>query len=166
MLTFFLAFQNQDVPPPEAGAIAAALLVMGIALLISLGIAIVICALLYSAQTRIPEEHRKIPAGHVWLLLIPLFNLVWNFFVFPRVADSYKSYFNAQGRTEVGDCGRTVGLWYAICGAVSIVPCINYIAGPAALVLLIIYLVKIWSLRGQVPLSSSTPPSPPPAAGA
>lgn len=137
-------------------ALGAFLLVMGIALAVMFAISIVICAMLYVAQSRVPAEHRKIEPLMIWLLLIPLFNLVWNFFVFQRIPASYKSYFNAQGRADVGDCGQQIGLWYAICAAASIVPCVNYLAGPASLVLLIIFLVKVFGLRQQIPLTAAT----------
>jgi hypothetical protein len=92
----------------------------------------------------------------VWLLLIPCFRLVWNFFVYLQLADSYKAYFASVGRTDVGDCGRGIGLWYAICAACGIIPCVNYLALPAGLVLLIIYLVKATDLKGQIPPQSVT----------
>ena len=44
-----------------------------------------------------------------------LFNLVWVFIVFQRVPESYQRYFASVGRNDVGDCGKSIGLWYAIC---------------------------------------------------
>ncbi len=114
-------------------------------------IQVVVCVLLYLCFTRLAPEHRKLAPGLVWLLLIPVFNLVWNFFVVLRLAESYQSQFRAIGREDVGDAGWGIGLAYAICAAGSIVPCLNVLAAPAALVLLIIYLVKVMSLRGQLP---------------
>jgi hypothetical protein len=110
-----------------------------------------ICYMLYISLQAVPPEHRKMSPGQIWLLLIPLFNLGWNFVVFQRIPESYQSFFYSRGRTDVGDGGKQIGLWYAICAVCGIVPCLNYIAGPAALVLLIIFLVKVMSLRGQAP---------------
>lgn len=150
----FLLF-SQAQQQPTGAEIAAVIVVLVISLIISFAVAIVICTLLYMTQSRLPHEHRKISAGSVWLLLIPLFSLIWNFFVFQRIPESYKSYFDEQGRTDVGDCGKTIGLWYSICAVVTIVPCVNYISGPAALVLLIIFLVKVMGLRSQIPVANS-----------
>jgi hypothetical protein len=136
-------------------AIGVMLTIMGVAILISLAISLVICFLLYSVQKRVPAEHREIEPGLVWLLLIPLFNIIWNFFVFLRIPESYQNYFRAQGRVDTGDCGRGVGLALAICGVCSMVPCVNYIAGPAYLVLLIIFLVKAWDLRSRIPATAA-----------
>ena len=144
-----LAFQGQ-LSGDEAALIAGLIMFIVITLAISFAILIVICALLHSALARVPREHRTMEPGLVWLLLIPLFSLIWNFFVFLRIPESYKNYFTAQGRTDVGDCGRGVGLGYAICGALAIVPCVNYLAAPVAVVLLIIFLVKVFGLKGQI----------------
>jgi hypothetical protein len=158
-------FTIQTQNPPPAFSFA----VLGIALAISLAISVVVCLLLYNAQNAIPPEHRKIEPGMIWLLLIPLFNLVWNFFVFLRIPESYESYFRSIGR-DVGDAGKKIGLAYAICAACSIIPCVGPFAGLAGLVLLIIFLVKIYQLKGQIgvpaggfPVSppSSAPPGPP-----
>ena len=80
-------------PPPEVmfGIIAVVFLVM---LVIWAGI----CYMLYISLQAVPPEHRKMPPGQVWLLLIPLFNLVWNFFVFQRIPESYQSFFHSRGR--------------------------------------------------------------------
>ena len=133
-------------PPPEV-----ILMIAGVVFLVFFAIWVGICYMLYINLKAIPEEHRRMPPGQVWLLLIPLFNLVWNFFVFQRIPESYQSLFYSRGRTDVGDAGKGIGLWYSIAAACAIVPCLNYIAGPAALVLLIIYLVKIFGLKGQLP---------------
>jgi hypothetical protein len=88
--------------------------------------------------------------GMVWLLMIPCFPLVWNFFVFQRIPESFASYFSAQGRTDVGDCGKQIGLWYAITAVGACIPLVGYIAGPASLVLLIISLVKLNELKNKI----------------
>ncbi len=131
-------------------AAAAIVGVVAIALLVMLAINAVVCWLASNALARIPAEHRKMEPGMVWLLMIPCFPLVWNFFVFQRIPESFASYFASVGRTDVGDCGKQMGLWYAICTAASAVPLVNYIAGPASLVLLIISLVKFNELKGKI----------------
>ena len=134
------------------GAILFAIL-MG--LVIGVAIQIIICVLLYMCFSRIPSEYRRLEPGLVFLILIPVFGLIWNFFVYLRMPESFQNYFAAQGRTDVGDCGHGIGLWYSICAAACIVPCVNYLAGPAAIVLLIIFLVKSFNLRGQIPIAGA-----------
>ena len=125
-------------------------IVIVVAVVIGLAITVVVIIMINGPLNEIPPEHRLIEPGQVWLLLIPCFNVFWNFAVFQKVPKSFQSYFSSQGRTDVGDCGGQIGLWYAITVALSCVPCVNYIAGPASLVLLIIFLVKIHSLKGQI----------------
>lgn len=122
-----------------------------VVLVVMLIINAVICWLVSGVLKRVPAEHRKMEPGLVWLLMIPCFPIVWNFFVFQRIPDSLKSYFDSIGKTDVGDCGKQLGLFYAIAGACSIVPFLNYLAGPASLILLIIVLVKLMDLKKSLP---------------
>lgn len=145
-------FAQRNVSEREAAqAMAAMTAIIFVAALIGLAIglaiAAVICWLISGCLKLLPQECREMEPGMVWLLMIPLFNLVWNFFVFPKTSRSFQRYFAAKGRTEFGDCGEKIGLWCAICYVLCVVPCVNYVAGPAALVLLIIYLVKVVGLK-------------------
>lgn len=127
------------------------LLVWGGSFAVWLVIQAIVCWLLMNCFTAVPSEHRKMEPGRVWLLMIPLFNLVWNFFVYPGLADSYRATFDKRPDANVaGDCGRTLGLALSVCSAVSVIPCIGMFTGLAALVLLIIYLVKAHDLRRRV----------------
>jgi hypothetical protein len=136
---------------PTAAVMAAAIIVMLIVLALSIAVMAVVAYMLYLCYSRIPAPHRQMEPTKVFLLLIPCFNLVWNFYVYPGLAKSYQSYFRSVGRTDVGDCGEKLGLWFSIAMACSIVPLLNYIAGPIALVLLIIFLIKAFELRKQIP---------------
>ena len=146
-----LAQTTVYLPPTTAsGPDWVELAIGGLAILFAIGIAVLILYLLYDAQRAIPPEHRHLEPAQVWLLLIPLFNLVWNFFVYQRIADSYRSYFYSRGRFDVGDAGKAIGLWFAICSACAIIPCVGIIAAVAALILLIVFLVRIYGLKGQL----------------
>jgi hypothetical protein len=109
------------------------------------------CLLLYKCFQRIPKEFRKQEPGLVWLLFIPLFSLVWTFFVYPKLSDSYRAYFASVGRKDLGDCGKGVGLAYCIFGACCIIPGVGWLVCLAAVVLQIIFVIKAWGLRGQIP---------------
>ena len=153
-----LLLAQQELPPGvDAGILAALGIFLFIGVAVGLAIGVVICYLLYSCFERIPPQHRQMESWQVFLLLIPCFNIVWNFFVLPKLARSYQSYFAEQGRTDVGDCGEQIGLYYAICCAagmvLSWVPLLGLLAFllvPASLVLGIIYLVKVLTLKGQI----------------
>jgi hypothetical protein len=106
--------------------------------------------LAFVVLSRIPPEHRKQEPGLAFLLLIPLFSMVWAFFVHPRVAASLQSYYATKGDASVGDCGASLALWLCICSIVAIVPLVSFVAGPAALVLLIIFYVKAFDLSSRI----------------
>lgn len=143
----------QDFSNQQAAAglnIVVFLIAFAVALAISIGVMAVIAWLFIGHYKVISAEHRKMEPGKVWLLLIPLFNLYWIFPVMLGLSDSYKAAFDAKGRTDVGDCARQIGLFACIAYACSVVPCVQYLAAPAALVLLIIYLVKASELRTKL----------------
>ena len=125
--------------------------IIAVAILIGYAIAIVIILLLSGCMKRVPPQYRKMEPGMVWLLLIPLFNLVWNFFVYKALSESYQGYFQAQGRAAVGDCGKNLGLAYCICCCGCIIPLVSFLAGPASLVLLILCLVKFIGYKNEIP---------------
>lgn len=163
-----LAQSQQNIDPAAgaaAGAAAGILVVLTtifLAVAVIVAVSLVVCFLLYNVQKEIPEPHQKITPASIFLLVIPLFNLVWGFFVFQRMPESFQSYFSEHGRTDVGDCGKGIGLALAIVYACSIIPCLNYVAGPATLVLLIIFIVKMYELKGK--LETAAPFAEPPAA--
>lgn len=142
---------NQDAAAVYTLAAVGAFI--AVAMFIVLAINVVACAVLYGCYRRVPAEHRKLDAGLVWLLLIPCFNIIWNFFVFPRLAQSYQSYFRSVGRQDVGDCGAGLGWAYAGCilGACLPLPIVPFGIGLAALILLVLFLVKATQLKNQIP---------------
>jgi hypothetical protein len=127
------------------------LTIMCVGLVIGIGIQAVVAWLVSDSLSKVPPEYRQnITPGQVWLLLIPLFGIVWNFFVYQRIPDSFRAYFESTGRPQPGDYGKQLGLWYSISVCCCIVPCVNYIAGPAALVLLIILIVKFVGYKNLI----------------
>jgi hypothetical protein len=146
----FNDFENRPREELTAAQIVFMVVFYGIILAISMGILVLICLGLSGFLKALPPEFRLMEPGMVWLMLIPCFNIIWIFFVYPRIARSYQNYFRAQGRYDVGDCGEAVGLWYCICVVLSAIPCVGVIASIASLVLLIIYFVTLFGLKGQV----------------
>ena len=129
------------------------LLIFFCVFLFHLALTVVAIFLVYMDFQRVPRAFRKLEPALVWLLLIPCFNLVWNFFVFPGLADSYKAYFDSVGDSTVGNCGRDLGLGYAICDAASVIPFVGCLTGIVTLVLLILFLAKANDLKNRIPLT-------------
>ena len=144
-------FNRGDSQAGFFAAIAAMLVVILVVIAIFLAIQAGVCYLISSMVKAIPAANRKVEPGSVWLMMIPCFNLYWAFPLYQRIAESFMSYFQAQGRTDVGDCGKQLGLWAAICLACGVIPILNYVAGPAHLVCLIMLLVKWNGLKASLP---------------
>jgi hypothetical protein len=117
---------------------------------VGLVVAAFICYQLYLDAQALPPANRKLAPGLVFLLLVPLVNLFWLFYVVLKLAEGYKEYFAAHPAGDVGDCGQGLGLGWAVATLCVIVPVANKFAGIASLVLMILYLVKMSQLRGMV----------------
>jgi hypothetical protein len=118
---------------------------------------------LQRALSRVAPHNRLMEPGMVWLGLIPIFNVIWNFFIVTRVPDSLRNEFKDQGRDDFSDYGRGIGLTYAVLVAVSFPlswianlansPGLRLLTAPvglAAFVLFIIFWVRIAGLSAQL----------------
>ncbi len=143
---------------PDQGVIAA-LLAAGVAfaccgLAVYFGIKALFCWLVWDAQRKVPANLRLMSPGLVWLMMIPLFNLVWGFFVFSKVPLSLQAAIKERGMTAEGDCGQRWGLVFAILHACSLVagflPFVGPLVGVAAIVFLIMSVVGIRTAAGRL----------------
>jgi len=142
---------------PNEGAFLAGMLgFMCVVVAIALVIAIFYFLTLQKALNRVSRRNRLMEPGLVWLGIIPVFSVIWSFFIATRVPDSLRNEFRDQGRDDGTDYGRGIGLANAIIGAIS-VPLqvisnvsrdaafgfVMFPVGLASLVLFIIFWVKI-----------------------
>jgi hypothetical protein len=133
-----------------AAIVVAILIFLGILFAVMLAVSIFVSWMLYRANEALPVQHRKSESWQAFLLLIPLFNLIWNFVMLARVSSGMQSFFQAKNDESVGDCGANLGLWYSISCLVACVPYVGCLGALAAVVLLIMYLMKINNLRTRV----------------
>ena len=140
------------------GAAAAAVLCVFV---ISIGISVAICSFLAGCLRAIPPHHRKMKPGAVWCLFIPFFGIVWIFFVYSRLPASFQSYYTALGRTDVGDCGKNLGMWHCICVCCAIIPVLGLLAVLPGLVLLIMFLTRMSKLKAQMLVTGDLDIGPP-----
>jgi hypothetical protein len=89
-------------------------------------------------------ENRKMPPGQVWLLLIPLFNYIWQFFTVSNIADSIKAEC-LRLNIPINEDRPTynIGLAKNILSLCGIIPMIGGIFSLAAIICWIIYWVKV-----------------------
>jgi hypothetical protein len=117
-----------------------------------LGIVIIACAVLLvpmifylltlqKALNRCSPESRAMQPAMVWLMLVPLFNIVWQFFVVINMAKSLAAEFQKRGIAEDPNPGQTLGL----------VMCVgNLVCGPVGLICWILYWVKIAGYSNRI----------------
>ncbi len=62
---------------------------------------------------RLTQKYHDISPGLVWLLLIPIFNLGWQFYILKNITKGIKGKFNEMGKA-CGDGGWSIGLAFSI----------------------------------------------------
>ncbi|HSN08795.1 MAG TPA: hypothetical protein VLS85_07145 [Hanamia sp.] len=96
----------------------------------------------------ISEENRKMPPANVWLMFIPLFNIVWQFIMVDRIAQSIGAEcarLNIPVKEDKPTYG--IGLAWNICNFLTIIP---FIGGLASLITFIIYWVKVSEFKNLI----------------
>jgi hypothetical protein len=136
--------QLQELIEKGGPAIAIGLVLFG---LVALVVMILYLLTLQKALSRCSPESRAMSPGLVWLMLIPCFNLVWQFFVVINIAKSLKAEFTKRGLPIEDKPGQTIGLIMCIAPFVSWIPFVGCIASIAQIVCFIMYWVKVagWS---------------------
>ncbi len=119
--------------------------VFGLAFLAIILVAAVFYILTLSrALEKCSPASRTMEPGMVWLLLIPLFNIVWSFLVVFALGKSLGNEFRLRNLPSPSlEPGKSIGLAMCICGACGIIPLIGLIPSFVGLVLWIIYWIKI-----------------------
>ena len=99
---------------------------------------------LQSTLNNISPENRKMQPSNVWLLLIPLFSLIYHFYVIKYVAESIRAEADSMGRHLAEPMpAYHVGLAMCILNCLVVVPGVNILTSIAGLVCWIVYWVKI-----------------------
>lgn len=99
---------------------------------------------LQNTFSAISIENRKMQSGQVWLTLIPVFGLVWQFIIVDKLADSLKAEFIKKDiKVEEDRPGYSIGLIYCILFCCSIIPFVGIVTSIGGIVCWIIYWVKI-----------------------
>jgi hypothetical protein len=127
----------------------------------------------------IKPQNRRMSPGEVWLQLIPLFNLVWQFVVVSRIADSIRSEINDRTMNSflgiadpifANDMTRRptydIGLTFCILSLCGCIPILGGFASIAGIVCWIIYWTQIVAyknkfLNNPVTTNDYSPPSVP-----
>jgi len=105
---------------------------------------------LQKALTRVATERRTMNPPMVWLSLIPFFNVIWNFMVVNALSKSLGAELTARNIPHEAEPGKTMGLVWAGVTAACLIPGLNVLLGIPALILWIMYWVKIAGFSGKI----------------
>ncbi|MCH2182996.1 MAG: hypothetical protein MK108_13415 [Mariniblastus sp.] len=137
-----------DVMPVSFWALL--LLLTSIVLAVSLVVSILVAWFIYKPYSKLPPAYQTLSPGLIWLLLVPLANLVIMLLIVLQVPDAFRKYFDHVGDSSVGDCGKLVGQIWAIATLCCFVPVVNYVAVFPAIACMILFTVKLWELAGKI----------------
>ncbi len=128
------------------------LLVIFIIILIPITVLVFYLLNLQNLLKTIKEENRDVEPANVWLMFIPLFNIVYAFILYPKISSSVKKEFESRGISNNDDGAKNLGLAFAITGAVAIlpIPFLNIIIALGNLVLFIIWWVKTAGFKNKL----------------
>lgn len=121
-----------------------------IIVLIGLAIAIMYYLNIQNMLKEIHPSNRSIEPTSVWLMFIPLFNIVYGFIMYPKITESIKNEYESRGFTDGGDYLKGLGLTIPITGVAGIIPGIGGIIGLVGLVVTIIYWVKTAEIKKRL----------------
>ncbi|MGZ4116172.1 MAG: DUF4328 domain-containing protein [Bacteroidia bacterium] len=141
---------------PTAEILGAFLIVFVIAAIIGIVVMVLYLLTLQNALKAISPENQKMPPGQVWLALIPLFGLVWQFIIVNRMADSLKAEFAKRNISSQEDRpGYSIGLTYCILYCCSVIPVLGGLAALGGIVCWIIYWVKIAGYKTKLEMNNN-----------
>ncbi|MNE64800.1 hypothetical protein D3C87_24890 [compost metagenome] len=122
--------------------------------LIVLAVAIFIAVLyllnLQNLLKEISPSNREVEPSNVWLMFIPLFNMIYPFILYPKISDSVKKEYAERGIAKGGDFGRSIGITMPILGLCGWIPFLGGLAGLANLILFIIFWVKMAEYKNEL----------------
>lgn len=123
--------------------LGAGLIIILFAILVGVGITVMYLLTLQNVLKKVAPENRLVEPTNVWLMFIPLFNLIYPFILYPKISDSIKKEYEARGLALDGNFGRSIGLAIPILNLCGIIPFLGIFASLAGLVLWIIWWVKM-----------------------
>lgn len=107
--------------------------------------------MLQGVLKEISHENRKMPPEQVWLSLIPLFGIIWQYFIVIRLADSLALEFKKRNIwTEEKRPGYNIGIVYCILLSAGIIPYLGFLSALGGLVCWVIYWTKINEYRNRL----------------
>lgn len=105
---------------------------------------------LYQTLNTISQENRKMVAGLVWLVFVPILGLVWQFIVITKISSSLKLEFEKHKIPIKNNLGFGIGIAYCVLICFSLLPILGGLMFLGCLVCWTIYWVKIVGFKKQL----------------
>ncbi len=130
----------------------------GMLIFLFLAIAILVAVFyllnLQNLLKEIDSKNRLVEPGNVWLMFIPIFNIIYPFILYPKICDSVRNEYESRGIRKAGDYSRGIGIAMPILTLCGYVPIIGGLAGLANFVLFIVFWVKTAEYKNELKRSS------------
>lgn len=97
-------------------------------------------------------KNRAIGIGNIMFTVIPFFNLVYGFIVYPKICESIGKEYKQLGLPEDKDFGRGIAIAMQILMIVMIIPFLNVLAMIPLLIVIILLWVKIDGYKKKLEL--------------
>lgn len=106
----------------------------------------------------IQPQNRKMAPINVWLLFIPIFNFVWNFFVVTNITKSIDAEYASKGVNDKTMNTYNIGLAMSILYCINWIPLLSVLTAIPTLICWILFWVQISGHKNRIiALSQSTP---------
>lgn len=124
-------------------------------MVIIIGAAVIIPAVFYfitlqKTLEQVSPNNREVPPTNVWLMFIPLFNIVYGFILYPKICDSVRKEYEFRGLPSSGDFGKGLGTAMPILNICGIIPVLGGLAGIANFVIWIIFWSKMAGYKNEL----------------
>lgn len=117
---------------------------------IVIGVGIAYILTLQRAISRCAPQNRTTSPESAWLLLIPFFNMYWQFVLYSRISETLEREFHARNLPIEPQPARNLGLAVAVLHVFWIIPVVHFFTSFAGFVCLIFYWVKIADYSNQL----------------
>ncbi|MBI1226593.1 MAG: hypothetical protein GC192_15275 [Bacteroidetes bacterium] len=100
----------------------------------------------------ISDENRKIPSSNMWLLLVPVFNLIYHFIVVGKLGESLSLEFKKKGiYHSESRPGFSIGVAAGVLNIASILPDeLGILSAVASVICWVIYWIRISSCKASL----------------
>ncbi|MBU3586107.1 hypothetical protein [Polynucleobacter sp. AM-26B4] len=98
----------------------------------------------------IDPEYRTQSPGMAWLLLIPVFNVIWFFFLLKSIKTGFLRMYESQRVSQPIDTGYTYGIAMGCCWAAIFIPKLIFVALIPMFVFSILHWTKLNNARKRL----------------